>query len=201
MGAIRKYGKHTYWTEEEVKKLRYLSKTKTSCQIAKIMGRTKCSVENKRIRENIPDCITTTDKLTARQVSHLVGQHDKSIYNRWSKAGLPLKKFGAKYKVISEKELVNFMKEHHELWRASQCDYDFFCGYDWFLERLKAERSGKDKISHYRNRREWTTYELSKAKMLWQKGLHYTEIAEKIGRSKMAVYHKVRMFEEEVMHG
>ena len=92
MGEIRKYGKHKYWTEEELQQLRRLSTNKTAQQIADIMGRTKCSVENKRIRENISDCITTTDKMTARQVSHLVGQHDKSIYNRWSKAGLPLKK-------------------------------------------------------------------------------------------------------------
>ena len=89
------------------------------------------------------------------------------------------------------------MQEHHELWRASQCDYDFFCRYDWFLERLKAERNGTDTISHYRNRRDWTTYELSKAKMLWQRGLHYTEIAERLGRSNMAVYHKVRGFRNE----
>lgn len=197
MGEIRKYGKHKYWTEEELQQLRRLSANKTAQQIADIMGRTKCSVENKRIREGISDCITTTDKMTARQVSHLVGQNDKSIRNRWSKLGLPLKKIGTKFKVISEKELVKFMQEHHEVWRASQCDYDFFCRYDWFRERLKAERNGTDTISHYRNRRDWTTYELSKAKMLWQRGLHYTEIAERLGRSNMAVYHKVRGFRNE----
>lgn len=197
MGEIRKYGKHKYWTEEELQQLRRLSTNKTAQQIADIMGRTKCSVENKRIRENISDCITTTDKMTARQVSHLVGQHDKSIYNRWSKAGLPLKKIGSKFKVIGEKELVKFMQEHHELWRASQCDYDFFCRYDWFLERLKAERNGTDTISHYRNRRDWTTYEISKAKMLWQRGLHYTEIAKRLGRTNMAVYHKIKAFRKE----
>ena len=33
--------------------------------------------------------------------------------------------------------------------------------------------------------------------MLWKKGLHYTEIAPMIGRSRMAVYHKIRKFEDE----
>lgn len=197
MGNIRKYAKHTYWTDEEEKLLRSLSKTKTSIQIAEIMGRTKCSVECKRQRMLIDSCMSDTDRIIAKQVGRLVGQHEKSIYNRWRKAGLPLRRLGAHYYSISEKMLVKFMQEHHELWRASQCDYDFFCRYDWFLDRLKAERDGTDTISHYRNRREWTPYELSRVKMLWQRGRHYTEIAKEVGRSKMAVYHKVRLLEEE----
>ena len=197
MGEIRKYGKHKYWTDEEVEQLRRLSKTKTSHQIAEIMGRTKCSIDCKRERMGISDCINTTDGIIAKQIGKLVGQHEKSIYNRWKKSGLPLKPFGAKYYVISEKELVNFMQEHHELWRASQCDYYFFCKYDWFLERLKAERDGTDKISSYRNRREWTTYELSRAKMLYKKGLHYTEIAKELGRTNMAAYHIIKKFRKE----
>lgn len=197
MGEVRQYAKHRYWTDEEVEKLKKLSKTKSSNQIARILGRNKSSVESKKQRECITDFTTTTDRMTGKQVSFLVGQDCKSIHNRWKNAGLPLKSYGLRYKVISEKELVEFMQEHHELWRASQCDYDFFSKYEWFLERLKKERQGTDTISHYRNRREWTDYELSKVKMLWKKGLHYTEIAERVGRSNMAVYHKVRMFEDE----
>lgn len=197
MGEIRKYGKHKYWTEEEENQLRRLSKTKTSKQIAKIMGRTKCSVESKRQIMGIEDCITSTDKIIAKQVGYLVGQHEKSIYNRWKKAGLPLKSFGSRYYVISEKKLVEFMQEHHELWRASQCDYNFFCKYQWFLDRLKEEKNGTDTINHYRNRRNWTSYELSRAKMLHKKGLHYTEIAKELGRTNMSLYHITRRFIEE----
>lgn len=197
MGEIRKYGKHKYWTEAEEKQLRRLSLTKTSYQIAEIMGRTKSSIDCKRERMGISDCKNNTDNIIARQVGKLVGQHEKSVYNRWKKAGLPLKQLGAKYYSISEKELVKFMQEHHELWRASQCDYYFFCKYDWFLERLKKERNGTDTINHYRNRRPWTTYELSRAKMLYNKGLHYTEIAKELGRSDMAAYHIVKKFRKE----
>ena len=202
MGEIRKYGKHRYWTDKEIKQLRKLSKTKTSSQIAKIMGRTKCSVECKRQRMQISDCINETDKIIAKQVGYLVGQHEKSIYNRWKKTGLPLKPFGSKYYVVSEKELVNFMQEHHELWRASQCDYDFFVRYDWFLERLKAERNGTDTISHYRNRREWTTYEVSRVKMMWKRGIKAQKIADEVNRSRTAIYHKIREFKaEEIQNG
>ena len=197
MGEIRKYGKHRYWTEEEEEQLRRLSKTKTAHQIAEIMGRTKSSIDCKRERMGISHCVNTTDSIVARQIGKLVGQHEKSIYNRWRKHGLPLKQLGAKYYAISEKDLVNFMQEHHELWRASQCDYYFFCKYDWFLERLKKERDGTDTINYCRNRRPWTTYELSRAKMLWKKGLHYTEIAIKLGRTDMAAYHIVRKFRSE----
>lgn len=194
MGEIRKYGSHKYWTEEEEKQLRRLSKKKTSLQIAKIMGRTKSSVDCKRKRMMIPDCINATDKIIAKQVGYLVGQHEKSIYNRWKKAGLPIKPFGANYYVISEEELVDFMKEHHELWRASQCDYDFFGKYDWFLKRLEKERNGTDTINHYRNRRNWTSYELSKAKMMWERGKTALEIAKELDRSTMAIYHKINEF-------
>lgn len=196
MGEIRKYGKHRYWTEEEEKQLRRLSKKKTSTQIAKIMGRTKSSIDCKRQRMMIPDCINATDGIIAKQVGYLVGQHEKSIYNRWKKAGLPIKPFGAHYYVISEKNLVKFMQEHHDLWRASQCDYDFFRKYDWFQKRLEEERKGTDTISHYRKRRAWTSYELSKVKMLWEKGKTALEIAEELDRSTMAIYHKIREFKK-----
>ena len=161
------------------------------------MGRTRKSIDSKRHRLGISDCINSTDNIVAKQIGKLVGQHEKSIYNRWKKNGLPLKPFGTRYYVINEKELVKFMQEHHELWRASQCDYYFFCKYDWFLERLKKERDGTDTINYCRNRRPWTTYELSRAKMLWKKGLHYTEIAIKLGRTDMAAYHVVRKFRSE----
>lgn len=184
------------WTEKEEKKLRRLSKTMTATQIAQELGRTKSSVDCKRQRMGISDCMTTTDCITANQVGVLVGQFRTNIYRRWSKAGLPLKKMGTKFKVIDERELVKFMKEHHELWRASQCDYDFFCKYDWFLERLKAERNGTDTIDAYRNRREWTPYELSRVKMLWKRGKSGNEIAEEVGRSRMAIYHQIRKFKE-----
>lgn len=36
---------------------------------------------------------------------------------------------------------------------------------------------------------------------LFKKSVPMTKIAEKIGRSRMAVYHKVRMFEDEVTNG
>ena len=193
MGEKRTY---RFWTEEEEKKLKALSKTMTATQIAKVLGRSANSIDSKRKKMNISGCMTTTDCITANQVGMLVGQFRTSIYRKWSKAGLPLKKMGKKHKVINEKELIKFMKGHYELWRASQCDYDFFCKYDWFLERLKAERNGTDIINTYRNRKEWTPYELSRVKMLWQRGKSINEIAEEVGRSRMAIYHKIRKLKE-----
>lgn len=198
MGEIRKYGKHKYWTEKEEKQLKILSKTKTSYQIAKIMGRTRSSIDSKRDRLGIDDCMTTTDKIIAKQIGALVGQHEKSIYQRWRKAGLPLKPFANHYYAISEKELVNFMKQHNELWRASQCDYDFFCRYDWFLERLKKERDGTDIISHHRKWKEWTEYEKSRAKMLYQKGMMQKDIAKELGRSPGAIYKLTYKYRKEL---
>ena len=196
MGEIRKYGKHKYWTDEEIEILQRMVKNKTKSQIADVLGRTTQSVGGKIQRMGIESFNITTDLLKGTDVGRLVGQHEKSIYNRWYKAGLPLKHV-AKYRMVTEKQLVKFMQEHPGMWRASQCDEYFFGKYKWFNDRLKAERIGKDEIHPYRNRRLWKPAELSRAKMLHKRGLHYTEIAKEMGRSNMAVYHVVRKFKEE----
>lgn len=196
MGKIRRYGKHRYWTEEEIEKLQKLTKSKTKQQIADVLKRTPQSVECKMQRMGIEPFNARTDLLKAKDVGRLVGQHEKSIYNRWYKTGLPLKRV-AKYRMISEKQLAKFMQEHTELWRASQCDEYFFGKYEWFNERLKAERKGIDIIHPYRKRKPWSPVELSRARMLHNKGLHYTEIAKELGRSNKAMYHVVRRFKEE----
>ena len=188
--------KRTAWTTEETEQLKYLCKRKTNSEIAKIMNRSVSSIDSKRREIGATNVMYYMDYLTCKDVGVLVGQCSKTIYNLWSKNGFPYKKVG-RFKVIREKNLVTFMQEHPELWKASQCDYEFFSKYDWFIERLRREREGIDEISPRRNRKLWTEYEESLAKMYWKKGLHYTEIGKKLNRSKFSAYHRVRKFEEE----
>lgn len=196
MGEIRKYGKHKYWTQEEMDLLKRLCRTKTKSEIAKIMKRTESSISSKRKELGIESCHQYMDKMKCSEVAILVGQNKSNIYKTWKNHGFPIKRKGY-YWYISEEELISFMQENPRLWKASQCDYWFFSRYDWFLDRLQKEKNGKDEVNHYRNIKRWTAYELSLVKMYWKRGMNNSEIAEKIGRSYMAVYHKVRLLEEE----
>ena len=188
MGEIRKYGEHRRWTKEEEKRLCQLCEEKTKSGIAKELGRSRQSVNSKRIELGIASFTEQTDKLSMKQIAELVGVEKSTIGKVWSKHGLRFRKVG-QYKVISEDRLLSFMQEHPEFWKASKCDYHFFCRHKWFMERLKNEKSGIDNGTHYQNMRFWTGTEISRMKMLKRRGLTHGEIAKELGRTKRAVDH------------
>ena len=190
MGEVRKYSRNKPWTKEEEEHLKNLCGTRTDGEIAKIMHRTKSSVKSKRLALGIPAFLELTDKLLLIQIAELVGIEQSIIGKTWFKKGLPYKKHGV-YKMVSEEQLLKFMKEHPELWKASECDYYFFCRYQWFREKLESEKKGIDKGNHYRNRRNWTAREVSRMKMLLKRGLTHIEVAEELGRTLQAVDHKI----------
>ena len=135
------------------------------------------------------DCFSEqTDKLNITQISEITGIQKGSISKTWRKYGLKLKKEGC-FSVISENELIDFMKSHPELWKASDCDYYFFYRFDWFIERLEKEKSGIYELSHYRNRKSWTELDISRFNMLKSRGLTHNQIATELGRTKNAVDH------------
>lgn len=188
MGSVRKSTKHRRWTQEEEEKLRNLSERMTKTQLAKALKRTQSSVNTKRNRLGIPCFAEQTDLLNGTEIAQLVGVHSTSIYKTWVSKGLSMKKIG--YCLLaSEKELVRFMQEQPQLWKASKCDYYFFCRYEWFLERLKKERAGEDNGNRYTNTRRWTEKEISRAKMLKSKGLTHKEIGKELGRTKGSIDH------------
>ena len=188
MGEIRKYGEHRRWTKEEEKRLCQLCEEKTKSGIAKELGRSRQSVNSKRIELGIASFTDQTDKLSMKQIAELVGVDNSTIGKVWVKHGLRCRKVGM-YKVISEESLFTFMKAHPELWKASKCDYHFFCRHKWFMERLKNEKSGIDNGTHSQNMRFWTGTEISRMKMLKRRGLTHGEIAKELGRTKRAVDH------------
>ena len=188
MGEIRKYGEHRRWTKEEEKRLCQLCEEKTKSGIAKELGRSRQSVNSKRIELGIASFTEQTDKLSMKQIAELVGVDSSTIGKVWTNHGLRFRKVG-QYKVISEDRLLSFMQEHPEFWKASKCDYHFFCRHKWFMERLKNEKSGIDNGTHYQNMRFWTVAEISRMKMLKRRGLTHKEIANELGRTKKAVDH------------
>ena len=184
----KKKRKKKYWTPEEEQRLIKLSEKHSQSTIARKMKRSVASVKGKRIRMNI-DCFSEqTDKLNITQISEITGIQKGSISKTWRKYGLKLKKEGC-FSVISENELIDFMKSHPELWKASDCDYYFFYRFDWFIERLEKEKSGIYELSHYRNRKSWTGIDISRFNMLKSRGLTHNQIATELGRTKNAIDH------------
>lgn len=198
MGDVRRYGRHRAWTKDEEDKLRILCEVKTQSGIAKELGRSIQSVKSKRIDLGIASFTDQTDKISIKQISDLVGVDSSTIGKVWTKHGLRFRNVGM-YKVISEESLLAFMQAHPELWKASKCDYHFFCRNQWFMERLKNEKSGIDRGTHYQNMRFWTCAEISRMKMLKRRGFTHGEIAKELGRTKRAVDHmNMRLNREKV---
>lgn len=188
MGKVRKYARHTAWTKEEEEYLAKHSESKSDGEIAKILKRSRSSVKGKRIRMGILSFTDQTDKINAVQIGELVGEHQTSITTTWVKKGLVLKPAGS-FKVTSEDQLVKFMKEHPELWKASKCEYYFFSRYKWFKDRLEREKAGTETYNRYKDYRHWTDLEISRVKMLKKRGLTHREIAMEVGRSRQAIDH------------
>ena len=185
MGRKPKYRK---WTPDEERKLIRLSETKTQSEIAKSLKRSIASVKCKRIEMGI-DCFTDqTDLLNITQISEITGIQKGSIGKTWRKYGLVFQKKGY-FCVVSEDELIEFMQKNPKLWKASDCDYYFFCRFPWFLERLDREKAGEESINHYRNRKVWTELDISRFKMLKTRGLTHGEIAEELGRTRQSIDH------------
>ena len=188
MGTVRNYSPHRPWTKEEEQKLIELSEYKTQSGIAKELGRSVQSVKCKRSRMGIDSYINQTDRLTMSDVSRLVGIDLKSISTTWRKYGLRFRRNGP-FMTIGEDSLVKFMQDNPNLWKASKCDYYFFCRYKWFKKRLEDEKAGIDTGDHYQNKRSWSDYDISRFKMLKKKGYSHREIAEELGRTKLAIDH------------
>ena len=188
MGEVRKYSRRKRWTKEEEELLRKLSETKTGSGIAKALNRSISSVKCKRWKIGILPVMEQTEKIMGSEIADLVGMNKTNIYTTWVNKGFKLQTIG-RNKVATEENLIKFMKEHPELWKASKCDYYFFCKYPWFKERLDREKAGIEPYNHYKDLKRWTEKEISRVRMLKRRGLTHKEIAEEVGRSKIAIDH------------
>lgn len=189
MGEIRAYGKHNKWTEDEINQLKILCEKYPLGVIARKLGRTPASIKSKMQREGIFPFIDQTDLLILKHVAELTGRTMHSIRKTWMITyGANFRRLGT-YQVISEGSLIKFMRANPNLWKASECDYYYFCRFKWFRERLEAEKKGEVDNNHYRNYRSWSTRDISRFKAMKRKGMTHMEIASELGRTKYAVDH------------
>ena len=195
MGEVRKYAPHRRWTKDEEQRLIELSENMTKIQLAKEFGRSVSSVNNKRIAMGLASFSDQTDKLTITQIAELVGVDKSTIAKTWRKYGMRFRTVGY-FKVTTEKALVGFMRKYPGLWKASKCDYYFFCRHEWFIERLENEKVGLEVKNHYQNRRPWTSLDISRMQMLKRRGLTHKQIGNELGRSKRAIDHMITRCKE-----
>lgn len=147
VGVVRYYASknnisnNVYWTEEEESYLEEKFGIMTIEGIAKKLGRSKKSVESKIKRSDIGNLVSNVDGLCISEVARLVGRDRTGITVTWIRRyGLKAYKKG-KYKVIKEKDLIDFMKNNPERWDATQCETYFFERFDWFREKRIADRN------------------------------------------------------------
>lgn len=184
MGTVRDYSNRRPWTAEEEERLRELCEKYTKSDIARLMKRSKSSVNNKRRELGIEPLLETTDKWTFSQITEAVGVSKGVVNKTWVKHGLKFQK-RAYFRLVEEKDLHKFMQEHFELWDATKCDYYLFCQYEWFLEKLKQDKKQPiERKKHY-----WTDYQKRQFDILARRGYSYREIAKEIGKTKSAVAH------------
>ena len=184
MGEVRQFTQRKKWTKEEEEQLKRLARKYTKSDIARIMKRSPSSISNKRKELEIEPFIELTDKWNFNQISEAVGVSRGVVNRTWVKHGLKYTRKGC-YRVVDEKDLLDFMKNHTELWDATKCDYYLFYQYPWFMEKLK-----KDKQEPYEKKQYyWTDYQKSQFEVLKKRGFSHREIAERIGKTKRAVDH------------
>lgn len=185
MGQIRKYARHKPWTLEEINKLElFCDKGYSPTAIAKNLGRTTSSVKCKRIQLGLSGMKESIDRLNIADVAELCGVCKDSVNRTWRNRGLKTRKSGG-MRFVQEKDLFAFMQQNTDLWNASDCDEYFFSGKKWFIDKLAEEKATGKRRKTYKK---WTEYEKARVQMLWQRGLGYNEIAQRMDRTKHSVY-------------
>lgn len=156
----------------------------TKADIAKKLKRTPSSISNKVRELKLGGLLDNTEMWTFSMIAEAVGMDRSSIGNTWVKHGLKYVKRKS-FCLVTEKELLRFMKEHPERWNATKCDYYLFYKYPWFIEKYEKEKGiqpkGKGKM--------WSDYEKQQFHMMKRRGYTHKQIAEAIGRTKLAVDH------------
>lgn len=173
-------GRH--WTDAELTKLEEMSGTYTVATIAKSLGRSFSSVNQKINRLGISGFEKSTDLLTMNTVHNILGVDSRTLKGKWASKGLRIIRKG-NYLCIRQEDLLKYLKNHPEDWNAQKVlDDSLLMGYSWYKEK---------KISDIRRNYNWTAAEVNRMKMLRKKGYYIREIAEEMGRSESSIKYKL----------
>ena len=172
------------WTEEEEAYLERYHGVRSQKSIAKHLGKSEGSVREKSRRMGLGNLEEATDGMSCSAVGTLVGVNRNNIKRTWIPKGLVTKKIN-RYCIVKEKDLLEFMQAHPELWDARKCDYYFFRQYDWFIKKLSEDRENNPQGLRY-----WTKQEEAILKAMRERNIPYKKIAERLGRNYLSVARK-----------
>ncbi len=181
------------WTNEEENYLIEHWGVDAIEKIAKDMQRSIYSIRVKATRLGLGHmCKANTEKLTVAVISYYLGVSHERITETWKNYGLKLKKKKVtkkySYYCISIEDLMEFLKNHQDLWNANYLELNIFgVEPDW----LTAKRR-KDALNPPIEYRTWTNDEIKLATDLLKIGYDYELIAERLHRTPGSVAYKLR---------
>lgn len=182
--------KGSRWTKEEETYLEMWHGVMDQRKIAAHLGKSVGSVREKSRRMGLGNLEEVTDKMTCSNVARIVGVHRKTVNTNWVNMGLKTKKIN-RYRMVSGKDLFDFLQKNLNLWDARKCDYYYFCQYDWFQKKL-----AEDKKNKCQYQKPWTDYEVRTLLSMRNRGVRYKVIAQHLARTEGAVYKKYNLLME-----
>lgn len=134
--------------------LKYLENNinKSNQELAKRFKRNANSFRYSRYHHNFGTIIDSNyDKLHVCELARVVGKHHSTITKSWiGRHGLKSQKIGERYRFVEFSDLFEFMQEHPNFWKPSECEKWFFENEDWFQQareeenrKIRQERWGK----------------------------------------------------------
>lgn len=132
------------WTDDQVAYFQEnFGKTNLST-MCKNIGKSKSALFSKAYNDGLGSYKNNMEHFTAIEVAEILGV-EKSVIARRCKKGTIKARKKNNYWHINEDDLIEFMKNNPEKWKASNCDYYFFSRFDWFQKKLKEEQEEKIK--------------------------------------------------------
>lgn len=167
------------WTEEDLNKLDEMIGTYPVKTIAAILGRSFNSVNCKLNRLGYQGFAKSTDMLTVNSVVKMLDIDSKTV-NYWNRIGLKIIKKG-RYRLIKQESLIEFLKEHKDLFDSTRGDMYLFESYEWFKEKKMRDIANTTKCGS------WTTLEEKRLLMYRERGFTYNRCAKELNRTEASI--------------
>ncbi|MFA5383970.1 MAG: hypothetical protein WC364_04800 [Eubacteriales bacterium] len=192
-GHRKRVEKPPNWTEEEINLLSNLWGSMMLKTIAKKLGRTQCSVVLKAQRLGLGATKLADGKITARLLAKTLGIDVHAVTHCW------IPKYGLKCVWKITRSIYKFcLIDLDDFWRCAEKNQDKFdsrrfeagiLGAEpaWMAQKRKA-----DQLLPRRRLQKWTRDEDNSLRAMFKSGhLTYREIGQRLGRSAMAVGHRL----------
>ncbi len=188
------------WTATDVDFLRGAFGRCSYAEIARQLGRSENAVKVKAMRLGLRQ--RRRQDLTPSQIGRMLCTCSKRVKGWIRKGWLPARLApvpGKKIHLVAREDLVAFLRAHPEEWDARQCpDLHLRLGLRprcrnpypgqrplWLKEKLAADQRRR------RRGKRWTPDEDTELARLLRRGLTYKEVAVRLGRTEVAIDHRV----------